>query len=292
MLPEKKFDAKGVSINYAEGPSSGPPLVLLHGLPGCWQEFLPILPHLMLRWHIYALDFRGEGNSGRVAGQYHSSFYSKDHESFLQQQVAERAVIFGNSAGGLIALNAASIVPEWVKAVIVGDSPIDIEWLVVWMTSPGFKSWFTALRSIAAANHTVDETMKELAAVPVAQEGDALIRYGDQPGIDQTHLRNLALTLKHLDPSVLEYHAEGRAEEYLQGYDLNRILDNITCPVLLIQANPELGGLMTDRSVENALARLKHGSHVLIKTAGHDLGMESWEVGPLLRVVTAFLDSL
>jgi hypothetical protein len=37
-----------------------------------------------------------------------------------------------------------------------------------------------------------------------------------------------------------------------------------------VQANPELGGLMTDRSVEHALARLERGSHVFIKETGHD----------------------
>jgi pimeloyl-ACP methyl ester carboxylesterase len=134
--------------------------------------------------------------------------------------------------------------------------------------------------------------INELAAIPLSQEGDKVVHYGDQPGIDQTHLRVLATTLKHLDPGVLEYHAEGRAEEFVQGFDLDRTLGNIHCPVLLIQANHEMGGMMTDSSVKYALARLKLGTHVLIKETGHDLGMEHWEVGPLVRVVSAFLNCL
>jgi hypothetical protein len=50
--------------------------------------------------------------------------------------------------------------------------------------------------------------------------------------------------------------------------------------------------MMTDRSIEHALTRLARGSHVLIEEAGHDLGLESWRVAPLLRAVTAFLDSM
>lgn len=292
MFSEKKFTANAVLINYAEGPASGPPLVMLHGIPGRWQEFLPILPHLMLQWHIFALDFRGQGNSGRVAGQYHSSFYSKDVVSFLQHQVTEPAIIFGNSAGGLIALDVAAKDPGQVKALILGDSPIDMEWLRTWMTSDGFKAHFSAERAIAASNQSINEMMKDLAIIPLTNEGDDPAIYGDLPGIDQSHLRALATTLNHLDPDVLEYHAEGRAEEYMQGFDLDEILPKIECPVLLIQANPELGGLMTDRSVKNALARLKCGYHVLIKGASHDLGMENWETGPLLRALTVFLDSL
>jgi len=293
MFEEKKFKTHGVSINYAEGPISGPPLVLLHGIPGRWQEFLPIIPYLMVQWHIYALDFRGHGKSDHVAGRYHSLFYGKDLISFMKNQVTEPVILLGMSAGGLVALDAASKAPECVKAIVLGDSPIDIEWLRGWMNSPGFKALFSAFRALASSNHTIADIVSELAAIPVmVQDQEAPIRYGDQPGIDNTHLRQLAITLKQLDPDVLEYHAEGRAEEYLEGFDLDRYLENITCPVLLVQGNPALGGMMTDRSIEHALARLDRGYHVLVKEAGHDLGMDRWDAGPLLRTVTAFLDSI
>lgn len=38
MLVEEVFDTGVVAINYAEGPPSGAPMLLLHGLPGCWQD--------------------------------------------------------------------------------------------------------------------------------------------------------------------------------------------------------------------------------------------------------------
>ncbi|MFZ2096073.1 MAG: hypothetical protein WAV05_05480 [Anaerolineales bacterium] len=44
MFKESSFYTGTVEINYAEGSQSGPPLVLLPGLPSRWQEFLPILP--------------------------------------------------------------------------------------------------------------------------------------------------------------------------------------------------------------------------------------------------------
>jgi pimeloyl-ACP methyl ester carboxylesterase len=293
MFTEKKFKTHGISLNYAEGPISGPPLVLLHGIPGRWQEFLPIIPYLMVQWHIYALDLRGQGKSGHVAGRYHSSFYGKDLISFMKHQVTEPVILFGNSAGGLVALDAAAKAPECVKAIVLGDSPIDIEWLLGWMNSPGFEALFSAFRALASSNHTIADMVGELAAIPVmVQDQEAPIRYGDQPGVDSTDLRQLAITLRELDPDVLEYHAEGRAEEYLEGLDLDRALESITCPVLLVQGNPALGGMMTDRSVEHALSRLDRGYHVLVKEAGHDLGMDRWDVGPLLRTVTAFLDSI
>ena len=126
MLQEKIFNTGMVSLNYAEGQSKGPPLVLLHGIPGRWQEFLPLLPALSMRWHIYALDLRGHGKSGQVPGQYLPEDYTVDVVAFLQEQVQEAAVLFGNSAGGMATLAAAAQLPQKVRALVIGDSPIDM----------------------------------------------------------------------------------------------------------------------------------------------------------------------
>ena len=61
MLTERQFDTGAVTLNYAEGPASGPPLVLLHGLSYRWQSWLAVMPTLALRWHLYAPDLRGFG---------------------------------------------------------------------------------------------------------------------------------------------------------------------------------------------------------------------------------------
>ena len=124
-MREKILETQGVIINYAEGPSSGPPLILLHGIPGRWQEFLPIVPFLAFSFHLYALDLRGQGKSGRTAGQYLSKTYGKDIVAFLCDKIEEPAVLCGMSAGGLVALDTVAQASDKVKAVILGESPID-----------------------------------------------------------------------------------------------------------------------------------------------------------------------
>ena len=59
MLTEKYFDTGDVTIHYVEGPHSGPPLMLLHGISGQWQVFQTIMPSLIIRWQVFALDNRG-----------------------------------------------------------------------------------------------------------------------------------------------------------------------------------------------------------------------------------------
>ncbi len=68
MLTEHTFNTGVVTINYAEVGLSGQPLVLLHGGSARWQSSLPIIPELSQRWHVFALDLRGHGKLGRVAG--------------------------------------------------------------------------------------------------------------------------------------------------------------------------------------------------------------------------------
>ena len=293
MLKEQSFDTGGVTINYAEGPPSGSPLVMVHGLPGSWQEFLPIIPALTMRWHIYTLDSRGQGKSGHMPGGYLPADYTADLKAFLDTQLTEPAVLFGLSAGGLVALDTAAQNPDKVRAIIIGDSPIDIEALLAWMNTVVFCSYFAALREIAATEHPLPELVSALAdlLLPVPDQ-DPPVRYGDLPMADDAYLRNWAKTVSQMDPDILEYHAEGRAQEFLRDIDLDYILRKITCPVLLIQGNNALGGLMTDRAVAQSLEILPDVSHVRLEKTGHDLGLTSWEVAPLLRAVNDFLESL
>ena len=83
---ERSFDTGVVKINYAEGPPSGPPFVLLHGGSGRWQLFEDILPDLIARFHLYLPDLRGHGKSGRVSGQYRLQDFADDVVAFLRER--------------------------------------------------------------------------------------------------------------------------------------------------------------------------------------------------------------
>ena len=293
MLSEKTLPTEELIINYAEVPSSGPALILLHGIPGRWQEFLPIMPDLAMKYHLYALDFRGQGKSGRTPGEYHAKYYGEDILSFLTREFDEPVILFGMSAGGLVALDVAAQAPGRVKAVIVGDSPIDLVRLITWMESEDFMDLFSAFRDLAGLGKPLAQLSNDLAEIKVNIPGkQGPIRYADQPGMDALELRQFAKTLSMLDPGVLDYHAEGRAEEYLEGFDLVEMLPKITCPVLLVQGNPNLGGMLTDESVEFALAALPDAVSVLIEGSGHDLLVNNWKEQSLLRAIFTFLDTI
>ena len=59
-----------------------------------------------------------------------------------------------------------------------------------------------------------------------------------------------------------------------------------------MQGNLSLGEMMIPKSVDFALNELPNATHVLIEGAGHDLGLDSWDTNPLLRVISGFLEAL
>ena len=52
----------GATVNYVE-VGEGEPLLFVHGLPGCWQNWLENLPHFGAGRRAIALDLPGFGSS-------------------------------------------------------------------------------------------------------------------------------------------------------------------------------------------------------------------------------------
>ena len=67
------------------------------------------------------------------------------------------------------------------------------------------------------------------------------------------------------------------------------ILPQIQCPVLLLQADPAAGGLMTNAEVEQALHLLARPSHVQLEGVSHAL--HHIHPAPVAAAIKAFLQS-
>lgn len=282
-LRELAFETRGVSLNYAVGPETGPPLVLLHGLGRSWHVFLPLIPALSLRWQIYALDLRGHGKSSHVERGYHGPEYASDVSEFLRHRVGQPAVLFGHSLGAMISMWVASTAPALVRSLILGDNMILSSTL-----PPGYSSLFSALRDLVRSGGTVEELAVGLAKIRVRVPGiDEAVDLGELPGNDEAYLRSWARYLQQVDPVAYEMTLDGSSVE---GWDGEAVLKQIQCPALLLQASPSLGGMMTDHDVNRACTLLARPVRMKFPTLGHALFIQNPE--PVLRAVTNFLESL
>ena len=107
------------------------------------------------------------------------------------------------------------------------------------------------------------------------------------PGNDEAYLLSWARCVQQADADVYDMTLDGSA---LASWDGETVLRGIACPTLLLQATPELGGLMSDADVALATRLLAHRTHVRMRNLGHALFIQQPE--PVLRAVTNFLESL
>jgi pimeloyl-ACP methyl ester carboxylesterase len=228
-----------------------------------------------------------------VPDQYRPEHYVEDVVAFLDDQLKEPFTLFGHSLGGWIALLAAERRLHQVRALILGDPPLNLERFLAFESGEERIGMWSTMRNLLGSTRSVRELAAELASLPASAPGtDAPSRLGDLPGIDATYLRAWAKTLRQVDPDVVQYHAQSRLDEYVANVNLDAALQRMTCPVLVLQGDPSHGGVLSDSDVEHALSLLPDGLHVQLNGAGHDLGLGNWEVTPLLRALTNFLASL
>lgn len=101
----------------------GQPVLLIHGLPGCIEDWEPIMPELSKKFHVIAYDRPGHGFSSA-----NSLKYNLDHNADIAFAIVHKLglnnpVIVGHSYGGSITLAMAVRDLPTIKA-FVSVSPV------------------------------------------------------------------------------------------------------------------------------------------------------------------------
>jgi pimeloyl-ACP methyl ester carboxylesterase len=97
-------------VNYAEmGPTEdeqGPPIVFVHGLAGCWQNWLQNIPHFARHHRVLALDLPGFGHSPMPPWEINIESHGRLLHDFCETVGVRDAVVVGNSMGGFVSAEA------------------------------------------------------------------------------------------------------------------------------------------------------------------------------------------
>ena len=164
--------------------------------------------------------------------------------------------------------------PKKIRAIIVGDSPLDIDSHIAQKSTEKWKTRWATLRDLTG------QSMEEL--ISALQESRT----------DIARRRYIAKTLSQADPELLDFHAEGRTQEFFKNLNMDSVLRQISCPILLLQGNPSHGGMLSNHEEEYVQSIIPEISHVIIKDEGHALGLDTWNVTSLLQAISNFLESL
>ena len=109
----RRIDIVGAGVNYLE-MGDGPPLLFVHGLGGCWQNWLENIPHFARTHRVIALDLPGFGSSPMPPWRISIPAYGRFLRDFCERLGVDRCSMVGNSMGGFIATEVAITEPERV----------------------------------------------------------------------------------------------------------------------------------------------------------------------------------
>jgi|SRR5579884_638827 len=249
QFASRTIDLPTVRLHYVEAPADAPILLLLHGIGVDWRVWQSIGRRLQPYFHLYALDLRGHGQSEKPLHGYSLADYAADIESFLDQLELQDVTLVGSSLGGLI-----SCVVEASTAVIPGRILVDPP--LTWRPAAS-RALFEAILRIKSEELAPEEQSRQLS--------DALTE--DNPKIGGLQRAYLTKTWSVVPPVVLRDMLAESAGGWLPR--LLPHLETIESPVLIMRANPELGGVLMEEAAATAAAALPRGSLEYFAKAGH-----------------------
>jgi len=123
MMERRQIKIDGLSLSYLEkgmAAKDQPSLVLLHGLMGCADTFVPLMQELRPDLHVIALDLPGAGNSERRE-DIDASLYitAKLVGHFITALNLERPIVIGHSHGGAVAMSLAAHRRDGLRSLVL-----------------------------------------------------------------------------------------------------------------------------------------------------------------------------
>ena len=123
---EKQVDLGEVVMNYAESGDAGQPgLLLIPGQSESWWGFEQAMGLLEERFHVFAVDMRGQGRSTWTPGRYTFDTLGNDLVRFIATAIGRSVIVAGNSSGGVLsAWLAAFALPGQIRGALLEDPPL------------------------------------------------------------------------------------------------------------------------------------------------------------------------
>src|SRR3954468_23180030 len=119
-----QIEIAGRSVNYVDyGPSDSSgaePVVFVHGLGGCWQNFLENIPRAAAEGRrAIGIDLPGFGCSEMPSEEISISGYGRAVNALLDELDVGEAVFVGNSMGGFISAEVAIQFPARAARIVL-----------------------------------------------------------------------------------------------------------------------------------------------------------------------------
>ena len=226
-------------------------------------------PLLAQHYDIIAIDARGHGLSSDPPAGYGRAKHAADLAGLIATLELSKPIVMGHSMGAANALALAGLYPNLPKAIVLEDPPPFWAW-----TSTGDKD---ADEKRLASRHGWIIALKRKTRDEIIADGKATSPTWAAEEFDPWADAKIRLSLNVLN---------GAGEPV----DWRPLARRVTCPALLITADPSKGALVTDDDA-TALATLIPQLQIAhIADAGHSIRREQFEA--YMAAVNHFLQQM
>ena len=213
-------------VNYVE-MGEGPPVLLVHGLGGAWQNWLENIPVLARNHRVIALDLPGFGDSPMPKWTINIRNYGSMVLDFIAALETGPVPVVGNSMGGFIAAEMS-----------IRDEPADHQgragvrgWRLTYTDVPGADG---DGRADVGGGCADDVPLSPRRAVPAAPAQDGLSQLFRDPSALRPELLAEFIRTGVNPPGF------GDALIGLAGYDIHDRLAEVNDPVLIIWGRQDM----------------------------------------------------
>jgi pimeloyl-ACP methyl ester carboxylesterase len=250
-----QIDIDGRRVNYVDiGDGEMPPAVFVHGLGGCWQNWLENLPRLAQERRCIALDLPGFSDSEMPREDISISGYATTVVKLGRALGLEEPVdVIGNSMGGFIAAEIGISHADFVRRIVLCSAA------GISITNLKRRPVLTAARVAAAATNFV-----------VAQRESMVKR----PGLRGLVLAYIVRHPTRIDPDLAYQMMSGAgspgfiaALDALTDYDFRDRLDSVKVPVLLVWGRED--NLVPVDDADEFERRIPNARKVVLDDTGH-----------------------
>lgn len=264
-------ETNGLRLHYSRTGGDKPPVVLAHGVTDAGPCWTPVAEALAPEYDATMVDARGHGHSDAPERGYDPAEQADDLAGVITTLELERPAVLGHSMGAATALVLAGAYPDLPGAILLKDPPM---WWTGWTATPEATEHLAGMRErfIGQMRKTREELLGDQRA--------------EQPGWSEADLEPWADAKQRFSPNVLSVLDQDNAA----GIDWPLVLRQITCPALLITADPELGAIVTEESAATLKALVPHLEIAHIPEAGHNIRRDQF--ARFIDVIRAFLSEL
>jgi pimeloyl-ACP methyl ester carboxylesterase len=209
----------------------GPPILFVHGLSGCWGNWLEQMAAFAQSHRVVAVDLPGFGHSPGGAGELSMEGYAALLDELLGELGIARASVVGNSMGGLIAAELAAAFPQRVERLVL-------------ISAAGISTYQYRLSRHALPLVTRFEQKLALAGEWAAASSDVLT---NRPRLRELALKAVVRHPRRLPAALAAEQVRGagtdgflRAATAIYEHDVTPRLGLIACPTLIVWGDRDL----------------------------------------------------